>query len=298
MAIRGTLDHPKNLALASQLGIDPCYSLGLLEALWHFTGKYAPTGDITATDPKMLAQSMRFSGDGPRLILTLLETGWLDKYRGRLIVHDWHVWADAAVKKRLEYHGLVFASLRVSAAKTRRKDVDSPESLRVSAASRARVPVPVPVPVPEKTSGVVNTPTVDQERDNGDSPAKDAGAFVLSGGPENGTAPEKPDRGAWFDREFWPVVWARIGKGAARTAFLRVATTAALKDRIVAAAQAQGEAIRARASATGSAVLHPATWLNQGRYDDEETPVPKQARAENASERFWRGVHELSAKEN
>ena len=46
MALKGTLDHPKLISLADALDIDPCFALGILEAMWHFTDKYATSGDI------------------------------------------------------------------------------------------------------------------------------------------------------------------------------------------------------------------------------------------------------------
>jgi hypothetical protein len=78
---------------------------------------------------------------------------------------------------------------------------------------------------------------------------------------------------AAFD-EFWSVVWVKIGRGAARRSWLARVKTPDLRDRVIAAAKRQAAGILQRAADTGSTPLHPATWLNQERYDDEECVMP------------------------
>lgn len=74
--------------------------------------------------------------------------------------------------------------------------------------------------------------------------------------------------------EFWQVVWAKIGRGAALKAWNRKATSPEKARAIIAAAIAQGPKLVQDAASQGRAVLHPATWLNQDRYDDEVAPEP------------------------
>ena len=82
------------------------------------------------------------------------------------------------------------------------------------------------------------------------------------------------ERGRWFD-SFWAVVWAKIGRGAARRACLAKVKTPEHRDRLIAEAKRQGPDILARAARSGSgSVLHPATWINQERWDDEEPELP------------------------
>lgn len=73
-----------------------------------------------------------------------------------------------------------------------------------------------------------------------------------------------------FTERFWPVVWAKIGVGAARTEFRRKVRTEADCDLLVSEAVRQGPEIlrRAKTSRDGS-VLHPRTWIHQERYKDE-----------------------------
>jgi uncharacterized protein YdaU (DUF1376 family) len=81
-------------------------------------------------------------------------------------------------------------------------------------------------------------------------------------------ASEKTRR-AWFESEFWPIVWQKIGVGAARAAWLKKIEDIETKELAVKAAKAQTPAILARGRRPGATTLHPATWLNQERFRDE-----------------------------
>lgn len=69
--------------------------------------------------------------------------------------------------------------------------------------------------------------------------------------------------------EFWSVVWLKIGKGSAKKAWRRKVKTQSRADFVIAQAQIQGPDILTRAEDAGITPIHPATWLNQERYDDE-----------------------------
>lgn len=90
--------------------------------------------------------------------------------------------------------------------------------------------------------------------------------------PKNGQGTSTGWREARFN-QFWAVVWAKIGKDAARKSFDRKAKTQVDADRIIAAAKAQGPEIVAHSERHDHSILHPSTWLNQGRYDDEGVVV-------------------------
>ena len=73
---------------------------------------------------------------------------------------------------------------------------------------------------------------------------------------------------------FWgEKVWAKIGKQAAARAYDKAVQTPEEADQINEAAGKQGKAILAHAKEHSHSVLHPATWLNQGRYEDEPPKV-------------------------
>jgi hypothetical protein len=85
-------------------------------------------------------------------------------------------------------------------------------------------------------------------------------------------------RKAKFD-EFWEAVWSKVGKGAADRAFAKAARTPEIADQIIAAAKEQGRSILEHAARHEHSVLHPSTWLNEGRYLDEP-PKPQESQTE------------------
>lgn len=88
--------------------------------------------------------------------------------------------------------------------------------------------------------------------------------------------PEKPkfDPDKFFDSEFWPFVWKKVGVGTARVSFRKQASTPARAKWITEAAIAQGPEIMARGSKSsrGTPIL-VSTWLNQERFDDDMTEI-------------------------
>jgi hypothetical protein len=83
-------------------------------------------------------------------------------------------------------------------------------------------------------------------------------------------SPSKHERERWFDEEFWPDVWAKIGRGAARKAWMAKVRTPEIRDKAIVAARAQKQRILDDAARRGGGVLHPSTWINAERWDDEQ----------------------------
>lgn len=80
-----------------------------------------------------------------------------------------------------------------------------------------------------------------------------------------------------FETNFWPYCWLKVGRGDAEKAYIKQRRAGHSSELICDAATAQGPALIEAASLRGSSVLHPATWLNQGRFRDEgwADDVPK-----------------------
>ena len=76
-----------------------------------------------------------------------------------------------------------------------------------------------------------------------------------------------------FDR-FWSEYPKKVGKKAAERAF-NTAKKSATVDTMIAAIQKQKQGEQWRKNG-GQYVPNPATWLNQGRWDDEVTPAGRQ----------------------
>lgn len=111
MALRGTLTHRKTRRLATALGIDPCFALGIEEAIWHVTAEQAPPGDIGRLSDYDIADEIFYGGDPAILIRALVAAGLLDEHsEHRLIVHDWHVHSDDATDNKLSRAGWRYAN--------------------------------------------------------------------------------------------------------------------------------------------------------------------------------------------
>jgi hypothetical protein len=102
MALRAVPEHPKFARLKRTLGLSKFEALGILEALWHFTGKFAPRGNVGKFKNDEIEDWVEWSGEPGMMVDALIATGWLDQHQEyRLVVHDWHVHADQTTKKQL-----------------------------------------------------------------------------------------------------------------------------------------------------------------------------------------------------
>ena len=108
---------------------------------------------------------------------------------------------------------------------------------------------------------------VEPERNGSDAPTyrvtpkSTARLFALEA---SGAAPAPASA---FDR-FWRAYPRKVGKGAARKSWRKIAPPDDLADRIVAAVAAQSDAGAQLAGET-QYVPHPSTWLNSERWEDD-----------------------------
>jgi len=72
---------------------------------------------------------------------------------------------------------------------------------------------------------------------------------------------------------FWEAYPRKTGKGAARRAWLKIRLVPDLVQRILAAVEAQ-KALEQWRQEGGKFIPHPATWLNQERWEDQPPEVP------------------------
>lgn len=82
-----------------------------------------------------------------------------------------------------------------------------------------------------------------------------------------------PDPQALFDR-FWHTYPRRVGKGAARKAWEKLSPDQPLVDAILAAVE-RDKATDQWQRENGRYIPHPATWLNQQRWEDEPDTGPE-----------------------
>lgn len=105
------LEHPKTLDLASRLEASLPATIGHLELLWAFTGKYAPAGDIGRHTDGAIARACHWTGRPELFTLALREAGFIDAdSKHRLTIHDWQDHAPRWVKSKLKSIGQTFVS--------------------------------------------------------------------------------------------------------------------------------------------------------------------------------------------
>mgnify|MGYP003441332381 FL=1 len=83
--------------------------------------------------------------------------------------------------------------------------------------------------------------------------------------------------GAELFDEFWAEYPRKVGKDAARKAFDKRKPSRELLGRMLASIRAQVQTVDWQKDG-GQFIPHPTTWLNEGRWQDEETAVPQVVR--------------------
>lgn len=250
---RGTPRHRKMRDLARRLNIPLAHAVGIMEMIWHWAGQETPQGDIGLAEDREIAAAADWAGRPSVLVDALVDSRWLDRddvYR--LVIHDWPDHADNSVKKWLDRNGKDFLPVYSNGngqcpeifPDTVQKKNDPPAQARAGLAWLSDTPVESRNPEEEGVRGEVN-----------------------GGG-----------RRVWLEtkfEEFWSVVWIKVGKNAAKRAFAKAANTQAVADQIIVACREQGRSIVEHATAFNHSVLHPSTWLNEGRYLDEPQLIPE-----------------------
>lgn len=177
---RGATRHPKVMNLAHELGIVRHHAVGILEDLWHWTAKYAPSGSLAACSDQTLAEGIGHDGDPHRLVEALVKTRWVDQHpMHRLVVHDWPDHAEDSVHSALARAGRLFCNGRQPkvgrlAGEERVKamellalavarypgeasqtsllgdSAESPPRLRGASAEESALPLPLPLPTAQQ----------------------------------------------------------------------------------------------------------------------------------------------------
>ena len=118
MALRAVPDHPKFYHLKQLLGLSTYEALGILEALWHFTARFTPAGDVGKFPDEQIGAWLGWSR--PESVISgLITSKWIDEdVIYRLITHDWHEHCPNYIKGE-------FARLKREFAKPTKKPLSS-----------------------------------------------------------------------------------------------------------------------------------------------------------------------------
>lgn len=108
---QGTDGLLKFKQLASDLGLRVWECRGLLDTLWEFTGRDAPSGDIGKFTDEEIALAIDYQDDAKELIAALKRRKWVDQdEEHRLLIHDWPDHCEENVHTKLARERLWFAN--------------------------------------------------------------------------------------------------------------------------------------------------------------------------------------------
>ena len=253
--------NKKTVRLKNLLRIKTPQAVGHLCILWLWALDNAPDGDLSGFSTEEIAEVACWTGKNHGdFVGALVQAGFIDS---DMRLHDWYDYAGKLVDKRKQNAERM---RRARATNVQRTDDE-----------RAGATVPYPT-VPYQT---VHNSTVPP---NGSTPP----IPPASGGSGAGKPPAEPQQ-SHFD-EFWASYPKKVGKEAARKAWNRLKPDKALRERIAAAVATAKESQQWNRE-NGRFIPNPATWLNQGRWDDEYTPAtPEPPRAGTPSKPNTLGV--------
>lgn len=305
---RGTIESPKLRLLTKRLNINMAQAIGTLEALWHFTARSAPEGDIGRHADEVIAEACFWDGDPQELINALVETHWVDRDDGhRLLIHDWPDHADDAIHKRLADHGRTFADGTRSRRDKSRQVLTHPDK---SAVVSTPEPVPVPEPVPEPVltqseksgksylslsprrgggGGKGGNPPAPPAPDGAERESKADTAGKTSAG--NGRHPQSVAYSPEFEA-FWAEYPRATGKAKAWAAWqARAAPIPSIGD--VLAAVARAKQSRQWRQDAGRFIPTAANWIHDRRWEDRPEgaeQAAEEATAERKRKHYWSHV--------
>jgi len=137
----GCPDTIKMKKLKMRLKLPHWQCVGLLEALWLFTARNAPDGDIGRHTNEDIAACLEWADDPDQLIQTLVELRWLDEDpKHRLIVHDWSEHCPTWIKGRWK------------AAEKAASDAACDTNSKTASKTPPKTPAKEPSKTPSKTS--------------------------------------------------------------------------------------------------------------------------------------------------
>ena len=243
-------DHRKLLAAADELEIEPAHMLGVLISFWLWALDNTPSGSLAGISNRMIARAAQWNDSPDTLVDAMTNAGLLDQEAdGSLTIHDWY-----------EYTGKLIDQREAEKNRSRRRRAAAAEAASdqqtIAGQTEGRPPDDQ-----KKTGGRVDQTIPDQSR-------------VDQTIPTEGDLPPNPPTAKESDvqerrfAEFWQIYPKKVGKKAALTLWKRLKPNADLFERILQAVTAAKDSDQWRREG-GRFVPNPATWLNQGRWDDE-----------------------------
>lgn len=235
-------DHKKLYEAADELQIPPAYMLGLLVAFWLWALDNAPDGRLDEIRPRTIARAAGWDGDADKFIAALKTARFVDDNGGALALHNWG-----------EYTGKLLERREAERERSRKR----------------------------REPGETVKPAVDQQTTAGRPPDIQRTTEIQA--PD--VAPETEEKPAEAPKEnalerrfnsFWAAYPKKVAKATALKVWKRIRPDQALTDIMLAAIERQKRSEQWRKD-NGQYIPNPTTWLNGGRWEDEEV---KQGNAE------------------
>jgi len=256
--------HPKTLRFARRLGCSKNEAIGILHQLWWWAMDFAPDGDLTRFDAEEIAIAVEFEGAPDALMGALVAAGWVDKTPDDTgeTIHDWQSYGGKFVQRKLA----------------------NAERMRNARAGNVQCTQPTGKEVVQCTCGA---------RATNDDGTCDACALINKAEQNKAEhispqPPEGSDRSSSvadrFDT-FWARYPRKVGKDAARKSWSRLKPSADVLALMLGAIDRQCQQQQWRDEG-GRFIPNPATWLNQGRWQDEPTNITQFP--EKPGEEAWR----------
>lgn len=240
-------DHRKIYAAADALDVEPAHALGLIVSFWLWALDNAPSGSLDGISNRMIARAAQWTGSADEFVEALKNADLLDETAdGGLELHDWQEYTGSLIEKRESEK--IRSRNRRAAAKEKAAGVAETTSGQTTDAPQTNQ---------QKTDGRVEYSRVEYSR-------------VDNIGGNNPPLP--PDVQTERFAAFWKLYPKKQGKGAAEKAWKKIKPTAELFDRIMAAV-GTAKLSEQWQRENGRYIPNPATWLNEGRWDDE-LPAP------------------------
>lgn len=271
-------DHRKLLAAADELEIEPAHMLGLLISFWLWALDNAPCGSLQGISNRMIARAAQWGKDPDDFVAAMTHAGLLDEESdGSLALHDWY-----------EYTGKLIDQREAEKNRSRRRRAAAADSDGSDRRTTAGQTEEQPPDDRKKTAGRVDQTRLNQSRQDQSTPDQST--------PDQGDLPPNPPPEPKQDvqerrfTEFWQQYPKRVGKKAAFNSWKKIKPDADLFERIMQAVEL-AKASTEWQRENGRYIPHPATWLNQGRWDDELTPgTAQQATGRNGGKANTMGV--------
>lgn len=246
---RGTIEHPKTILFANELGIEIPHATGILECLWHWVAKYTPQGNIGKFSNRTIAEGIRTKIEPDTLIIALTNSRWIDQNdQHRYIVHDWSEHADDSVHLKLA-RSIEFFADGVKPRLTRlseheRVEIEQKYICAQEAHKKRRKALKNTLPSPPLPSL---------------SPPLALPSHVEEGGFKN----------------FWEAYPKKVSKGRARKAWEKLSPNEQLQAQILTALE-RAKTSEQWSKEKGRYIPHAATWLGaEGWEDKHDVDLPE-----------------------